>query len=430
LKPELARWGLVLTVACTALTAAGGSAFSQGYLAPTFEVLKPTIPELVSVWDRPRPEYDAVGLKVGAFTWYPALESVIAYDDNIYSTKSGTIGDWVAKVRPELKVKSNWSVHAFEVYGMVEGVGYNDNTSEDRINAKLGFNGVVDVTRDSRIRYFGNWVREHEDRSTTGLFNALAVGLLNEPVEYDVFTGGAAFDQRFNRMTVSVSGNYSNASYQDSMFGTVPVNQSYRDLDSYGARLRVGHDVGPSAQVYVEGGYERRDYKLSTFDSDSYRLVGGLSGNITPLIHGDVYVGYQQRDYDLTVVRSVDDWTYGGALTWFVSPLLTAGLYGERTINESTFGAVGSFIQSRIGTRIDYEAMRNVILTGRVGYEWDDYAAVKRNDEVVAAGVTSTFLINRNASLALDYRFTNRTSSFSELEYSRNVVGATLRLQY
>ena len=72
----------------------------------------------------------------------------------------------------------------------------------------------------------------------------------------------------------------------------------------------------------------------------------------------------------------------------------------------------------------------NVILTGRLGYEWDDYNQTNRNDRVFAAGATSTFLINRNLSLALDYKFTERSSNFSALEYSRNIAGARVRLQY
>jgi hypothetical protein len=431
LKIESVWCGTAVLTAAVAVGLWGSPLAAQGYLAPTFETLKPTIPELVGVWERARPEYDAAGIKVGGFTWYPALEKTLSYDDNIYSTKSGTVGDWIAKVRPDIRVKSNWSVHAFEAYGMVEGIFYNDNSAEDRTNAKVGFNGIVDVTRDTRIRYFGNWVRDHEDRSVTGLFNTVAVGLIDEPVQSDVFTGGLAVEQRFNHMTVSVSGNYSHANYENSSFNSVLIDQSYRNLDSYGTRLRVGHDLGPASQVYIEGGYDRRDFKLGSFDSDTYRLVGGLSGNVTALIHGDVFAGYQQRDYDQNVVRNVDDWTYGGALSWYVSPLMTVALFGERTINESTFGGVaGSFTQSRIGTRVDYEALRNVVLTGRVGYEWDDYNDTKRADEVVSAGATSTFLINRNLSLALDYKFTNRTSNFSDLEFSRNVVGATVRMQY
>jgi hypothetical protein len=431
LEVQLKHCPLVLVIATVIAAPYVSDAGAQGYLAPTFETLKPTIPELVGVWERPRPDYDAVGLKVGAFTWYPSVEVSEMHDDNVYATKTGTVSDWVSTVRPGVRVKSNWSVHAFEAYGMVEGVWYNELSSDDRTNAGAGFNGVIDITRDSRIRYFGSWLRGHEDRSVSSLFASSAVvGLLNKPVEYDALTGGVALDQRFNHVTVSVSGNYGRNTYQDSFAGSTRVDQSYRDQDTFGGRLRIGHDIGPSGQAYVEGGYERRDYKFGSFNSDSYRLVGGLAGNVTALIHGDVYVGYQQRDYDQRVISTVNDWTYGGALSWYASPLVTVALFGERSINETTFGAVGSFIQSRVGTRVDFEALRNVILTGRLGYEWDDYNQTNRADKVLSVGFTSTFLINRNLSLALDYQFTDRTSSFNSLDYSRNLAGGRIRVQY
>lgn len=408
----------------------GSAQAQQGYLAPTFEVLKPTIPELVGVVERPRPEYDAAGVHIGTFTWYPALESVIAYDDNIYATRNGTVGEWLGKVRPELRVKSNWNVHAFEAYGMVEGIGYQDNSADNQVNARLNANGVIDVTRDSRIRYYGDYSHAHEDRSISGLFNQLSIGLLREPVEFDNVSTGAAFDQKFNHTTVSVSGHYGHQVFQNNFNGSTPVDESFRNVDIYGTSLRLGQDIGPSAQAYVEGGYERHDYKLLSFNSDSYRLVGGFAGNISHLVVGDVFIGYQDRNYDQSVIHGVNDLTYGGALTWYVTPLMTAALFGQRTINESTFGAVGTFIQSQIGTRLDYEAMRNLILTGRFGFEWDDYNQVNRNDHVIAAGVTATYLLNRNAHVALDYRLTDRTSNLGGLNYVRDVVGATLRLQY
>jgi hypothetical protein len=402
----------------------------QGYFAPSIAIEKPTEAALVSVWDRRRPEYDAVGMRMGSFTVLPSVELSTAHDDNIYATKSQTVSDWVGKVRPEIRMKSNWNSHAFEAYGMVEGIWHDKTSDNDRTNANVGLRGSLDVNRDTRIRYFGDWTRDHEDRSVTGLFNSTAIGLLDSPVQLDKVGGGIGIDQRLNHTTFSLTGSYNNISYQDSTSGGAKIDQSYRDVDTYSARLRIGYDVGHSAQAYVEGGYERRDFDLAAFSGDSQRVVVGLSGQVTRLISGDVYTGYEHRNYDTSAISSTDNWIYGGALTWYASNLVTVSTYGERGINESTFGQLGTFVQSRIGARVDYEAMRNVILTGRIGYEWDQYNQVNREDQVLAAGVTATYLLNRNASVALDYRFTDRTSNFSDLEYSRNVVGATLRLQY
>ena len=46
--------GLCLLIGCVFLSTVARA--QQGYLAPSFEVLKPTVPELVGVWERPRPE--------------------------------------------------------------------------------------------------------------------------------------------------------------------------------------------------------------------------------------------------------------------------------------------------------------------------------------------------------------------------------------
>ena len=65
----------------------------------------------VTVQDRPRPDYDPIGLRAGSFFFYPTFELGGLYDDNVYATRKNTEAELATTVTPDVKVFSNWSRH-------------------------------------------------------------------------------------------------------------------------------------------------------------------------------------------------------------------------------------------------------------------------------------------------------------------------------
>jgi len=54
---------------------------------------------------KPRPEFDAIGLRAGSFLVYPMLEVVENYDSNIYATQNNETDDWVTLISPDVAVR-------------------------------------------------------------------------------------------------------------------------------------------------------------------------------------------------------------------------------------------------------------------------------------------------------------------------------------
>src|SRR6266699_1072721 len=48
-----------------------------------------------SVVERPRPEYDPLGIRFGSFFLYPRAELDEVYNDNVFATKTGTKSDFI-----------------------------------------------------------------------------------------------------------------------------------------------------------------------------------------------------------------------------------------------------------------------------------------------------------------------------------------------
>jgi hypothetical protein len=60
----------------------------------------------VSVQNRPRPEYDPLGILLGAVRVSPQLTIGESYDDNIYATDTGKVGDRVTTLTGSVGVQS------------------------------------------------------------------------------------------------------------------------------------------------------------------------------------------------------------------------------------------------------------------------------------------------------------------------------------
>ena len=237
-----------------------------------------------SVRDRTRPAYDAVGIRAGAFTVLPQASVAGKFDDNIYATDVNETDDFITELATSVSVESGWSRHALNFVAGVDQYIYADNTDENRLDWNVGVDGLIDVTRDTQIRGALAYRQLHEDRGDPS-----AAAAASEPTEYTLLTGTASVDHKFNRLTTRISGGYSEYDYKDVLSTTgVVIDQDDRDRAQYEEALRIGYDVSPDTNVYVQGTLNQRDYDLTVpavavnRDSDGYAVVAGSDFRLSP----------------------------------------------------------------------------------------------------------------------------------------------------
>src|SRR4051794_11377365 len=103
----------------------------------------------VAIQNRPRPDYDPIGLRAGSFFFYPTLELGSLYDDNVYATKKNTDAEWAATLTPDITVLSNWSRHqlTFDVGG--DMAFYPNNSQLDYEDFHINNTGRLDITQNN-----------------------------------------------------------------------------------------------------------------------------------------------------------------------------------------------------------------------------------------------------------------------------------------
>jgi hypothetical protein len=67
----------------------------------------------VKVQDRPRPDYDPIGIRAGSFFFYPSVGLQGLYDSNVLAVDDDEEDDLAAILTPRLQVKSNFSRHSW-----------------------------------------------------------------------------------------------------------------------------------------------------------------------------------------------------------------------------------------------------------------------------------------------------------------------------
>lgn len=386
------------------------------------------------VMTRARPEYDARGIRAGSFFLYPSLTGGFGFTDNVFNDSSG-LSDYFYSLSPQVKFQSAWARHALNFSLESKSYWYSNQVSENRTDWSFGADTRIDIERGTDIKAEAHYRREHEPRGTD-LTGGLVPGDPAEPTELSHSGFGAEFDHTINRVRLSLGASLDQINYQDTPRVqpalTPAFNNDDRDRTVVEVFAKAAVEVTEDTGVFVRGRYAQHNYKLAVDDdgfnrdSTSIGLDGGFEFAMTHVLVGELFAGYTQRSYDDPAFPDADEVGFGAALKWFPTMLTTISVDGARTIEDTSIAAASGYVSTRGQVGIDHELLRNVILSGRLGYENADYQDVGRNDDILRTGVSGRFLINGNMHFDAGWEYIDRSSSSLPFEYSTGQFSLSL----
>lgn len=388
----------------------------------------------ISVSARPRPDYQAAGIHAGGFTIYPKLTTTFEHNDNIYAAKTGKQDDNVWHVNPELVVASNWNRHSLSAYARGGFNRYSDNSTENTDDYAFGTDGRIDVTRNAQINAGASFSRGTEPRTSP---NSPAAA--KEPTQFKTTTAYVGASQEFNRLKLSTRLDFTKFNYDDTpKVGGGVVDQDYRDRNVTNLMVRADYAVSPDTALFLEITGNKRDYRQSkpvvtlNRDSDGVQVLAGANFELGALTRGELGVGYIKQNYDDPAAQDLDGFGARAQVEWFPTQLTTVTLTGTRTVEESGDPTIAGYLSNNATLKVDHELLRNVLLSANVSAGKDEYKGIDRDDKNTGAGVSATYLLNRNVGVSLNYSYQKRASSGlkSGAEFETKKVGATLTLQF
>ncbi len=384
----------------------------------------------VTVRDRPRPDYEAVGIKAGGFTVYPRVTGSVEYNDNIYATKANEESDTIWRVKPEVAVRSDWSRHALGAFASASVNRYSDFGTEDTEEYTLAVNGRLDIVRGANVAGSVQYQALTEPRTSP----QSPVGSV-KPIEYDLVSSKLTAVKEFNRLRLTGRLTDYDFDYKDGVNiagGTVEQDTRDRNEFYYGGKAEYAVSPDTALTLALLGNTKDYDLAIAGRDSDGYVATVGANFELTDVVRGDINVGYMKQTYDLASYGKIDGFSADGKVEWFPTALTTVTATGGRTIEESVAGGSPGYVSSNIGASVDHELLRNVLLSANASFGKDNYEKIDRDDKRTGAGASVAYLLNRRVGVFVTYTYLKQDSSGVNhgTSFTDNKLAASVALQF
>jgi hypothetical protein len=386
-----------------------------------------------TVLQRPRPEYDPLGVRLGDFFWFPRAELGETYNSNVFASPA-PIYDLITGFQPGFDLLSSFSRNQLNIHGTSQLSFYADHPAQDTQDGRVSADGRLDVTAGSSI--FANTQIAHQHISY-GTPNS--PGNIAQPVTYWNYVARVGYEEHGRRFSYRAEFGVDTSQYNAvPLVGGGILPQSANNTTISEVALRGGYDIVPDYQGYIRAAGDFYNYWRTVpggirFNSTVYRVDLGLQIFPRHIIYGEVYAGFLTQNFALSSLPSTTAPDAGGRLVWDVTRLTTLTFTGLRTFITAnpSIGVTGAgYLQSVFTASADHELLRNLLLNISGSVENDSFQGFSRTDNVFGGSAGLRYLINRNLFLGGNYAWLRRNSTLSGSSYTQNIVAMRLGTQF
>ncbi len=364
-----------------------------------------------TVTQRSRPDFDAVGWRVGTFTAYPSLGGELRYSDNVLADRVSEESDTAVVFTPLLRVESRGPRHRAEAGAAAELARYQDLDTEDYEDARVWLRGERELG-DGIASGEVSLAEEHEDRSSPE-----DLAGTNELTTFNRTVVRAAYRYQPARFLVGVDLGLSTLDF-DTPGSVASANlNDDRDRDVTEAGLRVGYALSPDYTVFGELRVDEIDYDQRldrngfARNSDSVELRAGTQIDFTGRTAGEFWLGYLDRGYDDGRFSDNSGLSFGGEVQWNITGLTTLSAGASRTIDATTIVGASGITRTDFMLGVDHELFRNLIISGELEFTNEDFEDLARDDDLAAFELAANYLLNRYLRVQAGYTYEERETS-------------------
>ena len=384
-----------------------------------------------------------IGIRAGAFTFFPALELTGGHDSNPSHVPGGK-DSWLLMVAPELRVRSDWERHQLNAdikgnyMAYSERFGTNPDgsftgtpDSLDRPSLDARVDGRLDVNSRSRFDLEGRLLVGTDNPGSPNI----QAGLARLPITTTV-GATVGYTQSFNRFELSAKTTVDRSVWQASTLtdGETSSNDD-RNFDQFGGAFRASYDLKPGIKPFAEVGADTRVHDLQfdrngeDRDSNGQYAKIGTTFEFSRKLTGEVAVGYLTREYKDPALNNIGGTMFDASLIYAMTPLTTITATARSTVNEVILPGVSGDLSRDFGLQIDHAFRRWLIGTAKIGYGVDDYVGLARQDQRMYASIATTYKLTRELQLKSEIRRDWVVSSAPGVDFVANQFLLGLRMQ-
>lgn len=377
------------------------------------------------VAERPRPDFDPLGVPLGGFTLLPRLSVSAAYDDNVFATSRKT-GDFFTVVTPAFDLQSHWSQHALGMSALGAISRYADQSREDFEAARVSGYGKLDIDRDANVTLAARYRRDADLRSDPETLRNLFSRAM-----YDQTGAGLSYVQRLNRVELTTRVGFDDLAYDQT------INQD-RDRTVYGGSERVAYLFSPRLNVFLQSGYDVTQYARNGpgRDYDTWTNLVGTAFDIDTVFVGEIGVGVLQEFSHAPGVPDFTGFAANGKVVWNVTSLTSLIGVVQRASESTRIPGAFSRLRTLGLVEAQHELLRNLILKADYSYEINDYRGLNLREDTQVISLGARYLINRYFFVDAIYAYRDRESTnstptlFNTGSFNENLVTLTLTARF
>jgi hypothetical protein len=386
----------------------------------------------VSVLQRDRPDYDALGMRAGVFVLFPKVNFTPTHTDNVFATETNEKSDTYLDFQPSVAVSSDWSRNSLDMNAGLNSRRFTDYSSQNYNNWNVDASGRLDVGSDSFVSGGVERKRDHITREQIS-FPANAAN----PIATDTTDGFLRGVFQANRIRLLGNVVVAKLEFKDvANINGGNINNADRNFDTVATTLRGDYAISPDTALFAEVKRTGYNYDAPTItgakrDSTQTEALLGASFDLTQLVRGEIGVGYLRREYDDPSFKKISGTALRGTLEYFPTPLATVTFNVRSSVEDSILATAGGYLSNFGSGRVDYELLRNVLLFGQFSYEKDDFRGADRTDKVKEAAIGGTYLLNRSVGVSAGYTYRDResTGALRGPSFNLNKFSVTLTLR-
>jgi hypothetical protein len=359
----------------------------------------------VEVLTRPRPLYEALGVREGDFIIRPSLDESFGYNSNLLGTQDALSSAFL-DTKANVDVSSEWARDRIGLNATIDNVTDIDAPSQNHTDGSLGVGGSTTIGRgDASLGY--THLSEHENGTDIGaIASATPIGYNVDDVRGEVTTvigplsvtpNVDVADFRFGN--AKLDGQSLGQSYQDRLITTAGVTGRY-DNGAEGLLLVLeGVDSHYTDPLQGQPSFNSRSaVALAGFDTATNEEVWRLR-----LLAGLEYRSFQASQFSDRLEPIVE-----ASVIWAPTRMLTLTGTVTRSVEEPQSLGTNGYVYSIAKLVADYELRRNILLQGRVGFQEADFLQGSGSQTILSAGVGATWLVNRDIHVSLNYDVTSQ----------------------
>ena len=379
----------------------------------------------------------------GSFLVYPEVDLTYFYDDNVFYSNDPEIGDHALVLSPALWVQSNWAQHALNFYAAVDSTSYNRFETEDTDDYRFSAEGRYDFSANTNAYGGARYSQDHEDRESPDARN----GLL--PTIYRQYRYYGGFFHQVDRLSIRIAGTANRLDYDDVPFlsggGIQIINNDDRDRWQYTGGVRVGYEVSPRFEPYLQVAVDNREYDDLADQTDAsappapqyeksskgQRYLVGMKWNVPRTVKLDAFAGLLKQNFDDARFSDVSKPVFGGALLWAITADTRLSAYLDRTLEETAVTYTpapndvrhaSSYLNTYASAGVNHRLTQAWSLRADLSKSEVDYQNIDRTDDYYGATVGVGYRLHPNVFLDLSHSYRKLDSSLPGEDFKKRIT--------